>query len=346
MPPATSRLETRPAVRHRGIVPPGRSCVSELQRLQKIRGSTAWAIYAVLSCVLLMPVRARAADGFDANGQCVGDQNGDGQVTIDELIGAVNNALNACQFTPVTLRFRGVVGDQPFECGSIYHGIGTTNGDIVPSDFRMYIHNIRLITADGKEVPLKLDQDGILQHDTVAMLDFENKVQPCNAEGTTLTNAMVHGMAPPGTYTGVHFLLGVPFNMDHQNVAIAASPLNLSAMFWSWQDGYKFLRIDTAFDNFRVHLGSTGCQLGPGNVVTRCTHPNVGEVRLDNFNPATNVIAVDMAALLSDSDIKSNQVNTAPGCQSDPDAHDCAPIFKNLGVNFSDGSPNPTSQKF
>ncbi len=31
-------------------------------------------------------------------------------------------------------------------------------------------------------------------------------------------------------------------------------------MFWSWQLGYKFLRVDTADDEFRIHLGSTGCQ--------------------------------------------------------------------------------------
>jgi len=72
----------------------------------------------------------------------------------------------------------------------------------------------------------------------------------------------------------------------------------------------------------------------------------LGEIELTGFNPASSVIVADLAALLSDSDINSNQVNTAPGCQSDPDDLDCVPMFKNLGINFSDGSPNPTSQKF
>ena len=306
------------------------------------------SFHTLLVCVTLLVCagRAPATNGFDANGQCVGDQNGDGEVTIDELIVAVNNALGGCQFTPITLQFRGVVGDQPFQCGNTYTNIGTTNGTIVPSDFRLYIHNIRLVTADGNEVPLKLDQDGIWQYKNLAMLDFENKVEPCNAEGTTLMNGTVHGMAPAGNYTGVRFMLGVPFDLNHSNKANTPSPLNLSAMFWSWQDGYKFLRIDTAFDNLRVHLGSIGCQTGPGGVVTNCARPNVGAINLDSFNPATNVIDVDLAALLSDSDINANQVNTAPGCQSEADDQDCVPIFKNLGVNFSDGSPNPTSQKF
>src|SRR5262245_8203058 len=70
---------------------------------------------------------AQAADRFDTNGQCVGDANGDGQVTIDEIITAVNNSLGGCQFQPVTLQFRANVGAEPFTCGSLYHNIGTTS---------------------------------------------------------------------------------------------------------------------------------------------------------------------------------------------------------------------------
>src|SRR5436190_1721230 len=114
---------------------------------------------AILAIALCLTTRAYAAGGFDANGQCVGDQDG-----------------------------------------------------------------------DGKEVPLTLDQDGIWQHADLTMLDFENKVQPCNAEGTTLTNTVIRGVVAPATYTGVRFRLGVPFDMDHQNEATAPSPLNLTGM--------------------------------------------------------------------------------------------------------------------
>src|SRR5690348_11527357 len=91
--------------------------------------SALLTLLAVLGLALGLATWAWAQDdGFDANGQCVGDQSGDGQVTVDELIVAVNNLLNGCQFVPVTLQFRGMVGDQPFVCGNVYHGIGTTNG--------------------------------------------------------------------------------------------------------------------------------------------------------------------------------------------------------------------------
>ncbi|MFI5365168.1 MAG: MbnP family copper-binding protein [Candidatus Binatia bacterium] len=287
--------------------------------------------------------------GFDANGQCVGDRNGDGVVTVDEILTAVTNALNGCQLVPITLQFRGMVGSQTFGCGNTYHNIGITHADFAPADFRFYVHNIRLVTTEGKEVPLRLDQDGAWQYRDVALLDFENAVSPCN-DGTPQTNFVVHGMAAPLTYTGVRFFLGVPFELDHLNEATAPSPLNLDGLFWSWQDGYKFVRIEgidlANLNDFLVHVGSTGCTVGAGNVVTSCARPNVGEIDLDQFNPSTNVIVADLAALFADSDIHSNQPNTAVGCQSDPGDMDCVPLFLNLGINFSDGSRNPTSQKF
>jgi uncharacterized repeat protein (TIGR04052 family) len=304
------------------------------------------SITAALVGACIFAAGAWAQSGFDSNGQCVGDADGDGTVAINEIITAVNNALNGCDFMPITLQFRATVGEETFACGNIYHNVGTTNADIVPSDFRFYVNNIRLVSSDGHTVPLRLDQDGVWQLDDIALLDFENKEPPCGG-GTTPMNTTVRGMAPAGKYVGVRFTLGVPFSRNHANQAIAPSPLDLTGMFWSWQDGYKFLRIDTAFDNLRVHLGSTGCVYGPSPpVVASCARPNRPEVDLDGFDPSTNVIVADLGALLADSDINANQANTAPGCQSDPVDADCDPIFRNLGLHFSDGTPSPATQKF
>ena len=298
----------------------------------------------LVSCSISAGVRAQS--GFDSNGQCVGDAHGDGTVAINEIIIAVNNALNGCGFVPITLQFRATVGEETFACGNLYHNVGTTKADIVPSDFRFYIYNVRLVTRTGQVVPLKLDQDHTWQLDDLALLDFENKQTPCG-NGTTATNTTVHGMAPPADYTGVRFQLGLPFDRNHGNQAIAPSPLDLTGMFWSWQDGYRFLKIDTAFDNVRVHLGSTGCVLGShANVVTSCARLNIAEVDLDGFNPASNTIVADLGALLASSDITSNQPNTPPGCESDPVDQDCDPMFTNLGLHFSDGTPSPATQSF
>ncbi len=290
----------------------------------------------------------RAQSGSDAHGQCVGDANGDGNVTVDELVIAVNNALNDCGLMPITLQFQAKVGNEAFACGNTYHNVGTTNADLLPSDFRFYLYNIRLLTAAGDEAPVRLVPDGVWQLDNMVLLDFENKVPPCS-QGTTVTNTTVHGLIPPGTYTGVRFTLGVPFSRNHADEATAPSPLNLSGMFWSWQDGYRFLRIDsfdTSFNSFFVHLGSTGCVYGQPGVIASCARPNRPEITLYHFDPSTNVIVADLAALLSNSDVTSNQADSAPGCQADLSDQDCGPIFQNLGLDFTDGSPSPSTQKF
>lgn len=294
--------------------------------------------------MLLWASASFAQGSFDKNGTCVGDQDGDGIVSAEEMVAVVNNALQGCQFQQIQLSFRASINDQPFACGTSYAGVGTPPAEIVPSDFRFFIHNIRLVTSSGNEVALSLEQDG-WQNGDVVLLDFEDKSRGCPT-GTTETNTVVRGMVPPGVYNGVRFVLGVPFNRNHVDRTTAPSPLNGSSMFWGWQDGYKFLRIDTAFDNFRMHLGSFGCSYERPGVHAGCTWPNRPQVNLSSFNPSTNVIVADLGALLSDSDINSNQPDTPPGCMSDPGDGDCAPLFRNLGLNPTDGSPMPQVQKF
>src|SRR5690606_39726454 len=75
--------------------------------------------------------------------------------------------------------------------------------------------------------------------------------------------------------TGVQTCALPIFALNHLDASTAPSPLNFTAMFWSWQSGYKFLRVDTADDTFRVHLGSTGCSSpGPSRPPTSCSAPN------------------------------------------------------------------------
>jgi uncharacterized repeat protein (TIGR04052 family) len=285
--------------------------------------------------------------GLDENGQCVGDVNNDAEVKIDEIITAVNNALGGCPSLPITLNFKGFVGDRPFACGTVYSGIGTGSSQFIPSDFRFYVSNIKLVTVAGDEIPLTLDQDGVWQYQNVSMIDFETGPDNGCGEGNTATHTTITGTVPAGVYTGVKFDLGLPFDLNHGDESTAPSPLNFTAMFWSWNGGYKFLRLDTADDKFRVHLGSIGCNgESASRPPTACTRPDVSTISLTGFNPVESVIVADLAALLADNNIDTNQPNSAPGCMSDPDDQDCAPVFRNLGLNFADGSASPSTQKF
>ena len=307
-----------------------------------------------VGAVIASALAALPATGatLDAAGQCVGDANGDGQVTAEELVTSVNNSLGGCGFVPVTLNFRAQVGELPFACGQTYDNVGTSMSRWLPADLRFYVHGVRLLKADRTEVPLRLVQD-IWQDDDTVLLDFEDKTQPCN-NGTPETNTNIRGIVPAGDYTGVRFNLGVPFDKNHRDISDpnTHSPLNLSSMYWGWQGGYKFLRIDSFiileqdFAEFAVHVGSTGCRYGRPLEVAGCKWANRADVLLADFDAANDVIVADLAALLADSDLTSNVPDTQPGCLSDRGDTDCVPVFNNLGISFDDGFPTPATQKF
>ncbi|AKU91299.1 MbnP family copper-binding protein [Vulgatibacter incomptus] len=243
----------------------------------------------------------------------------------------------------VELRFEARVGKEAFDCDRVYDGLGTTGASAAPLDFRLYVHDFRLVRADGSEEALDLDQDGRWQHQDVALLDFEDKTGTC-ANGTPDTNTMIHGLVAAGAYEKVRFKLGVPEGLNHADNTTAPSPLNLSSLFWSWQAGYKFVRADfrVADPNavFSVHLGSTGCSVHEehGGEI-HCAQPNVPEIELP-YRPSGPIL-VDYAALVGGSDLV-----TDGGCMSGPTEPSCAPIFSRLGLDPDSGASRPGQTLF
>ena len=249
----------------------------------------------------------------------------------------------------VTIRFAARVGAQPFSCAQTYPMMGMNNSTWTPKDFRFYVHDVRLVTGAG-EVPVSIDTVGAFQGQGVALLDFENRSGAC-AEGTTETNSEIRGRvagALPANITGIKFKLGVPFAANHQEPSSAAAPLNLSAMWWTWNAGYKFLKIDGNTMGlpmgFNIHLGSTGCTGNGMGAVTPCTTPNVSEVTLTGFAPTTHTIVADLAALVSGANLEQNTAMSAPGCMSGATDPDCAPLFNALGLAF--GAAPAGAQRF
>lgn len=305
-----------------------------------------FALHLAFAALLAAPAFAdgESVPGLDINGQCVGDANGNSAVAINELITAVNNALDGCPRRPITLQLKAQVGDLPFACGSTYSDIGTAASQFIPSDLRFYLSDIVLVTPEGDEVPLELEQDGVWQHENLALLDFEDGTGPCS-NGSTGLNTTVRGSVPSGVYTGIEFTLGVPFELNHINASTAPAPLNVTEMFWSWNSGYKFIKVDTADDKFRVHLGSTGCNgASSTQPPTSCDRPNRPRIHFDAFNPEHQAIVADLARLLADSNLDFNTPQTPPGCMASPTDPECAPLFPNLGLVFADGSLDDHSQ--
>jgi uncharacterized repeat protein (TIGR04052 family) len=250
----------------------------------------------------------------------------------------------------VALTFKPRVGTQPFACGQTYTGLGTTGATYEPKDFRLYVHNVRLINHSYEEVPLALKEDGAWQRDGVVLLDFEDKTGLCT-NGTQAMNDRIVGTVPGNHYVGLRFTVGLPFEKNHQDASIAKAPFNVSTLFWGWEGGYTFIRLDgrtaglPAGHNF--HLGSTGCQTSGPNQVTSCQRPNRFDVEIANFDPTgAGGVVLDIAALFAGSNLDTNQAQTAAGCMSESKDDDCAPIFQRLGLGFGSSPGTPGAQAF
>ncbi|NWF79232.1 MAG: metallo-mystery pair system four-Cys motif protein [Chloroflexi bacterium] len=276
------------------------------------------------------------------------------------------------------------VGDKPAVCGQSYPGVGSAGTEVSFTDLRFYVSNIRLVNAQGQEVPLELAQDGVWQYQNVALLDFEDGSAGCSEGGNTALNSVVKGSVPAGRYTAVAFDLGVPFALNHADVAVAPSPLNIQALWWNWQGGYKFMRVDMltgapgaaiemsapaptmdmsatapasqgemaeggtpAPTAWFIHLGSTGCQSNDRAAppAAPCSNPNLVSARLDGFDPSKSVIVADLASLLQPVPLDQNTPEP-PGCMSGPMDPDCPTLFSSFGLDLTTGAAVGTQQLF
>jgi uncharacterized repeat protein (TIGR04052 family) len=248
---------------------------------------------------------------------------------------------------PITIPFTAEMAGIPFTCAQAYDGIGSSASTVAVADFRVFVTNTRMIGADGTETPISLDQDGTWQFANVALLDFEDATGTC-VNGTPAINTTLRGTVPAGDYTGLAFDIGVPFELNHSDPTLAPSPLNLTAMFWNWQGGYKFIKVELSSSGLPVtheanrgwalHLGSTGCASAARTVApgAACANPNHVAVHFDAFDPATNSVVFDVAPVLAAANVDQNTPETSPGCMSFLNDDDCVPVLQNLGLPFRD----------
>jgi uncharacterized repeat protein (TIGR04052 family) len=254
---------------------------------------------------------------------------------------------------PLTLRFRGQIGDEAFACGKTYDGLGVTSVSVTPQDFRFYVANVRLLTTDGKEVPVSLTERPKFQGGGVALLDFEDGSGECK-NGNADLNDRVVGDVPPGAYAGIAFEMAVPEELNHKAPTTLPEPLQAGGMSWGWLFGFKFIRIELEDTeepgSFLFHLGAVGCDNRPaaeggaggmgGNgselnlnrpPTISCSRQNRTEIRLSGFDPTEDVIVADVAALTKGSDLRN-----VVGCH--PNGEGCAPAFESVGLAYETGA--------
>ncbi len=239
----------------------------------------------------------------------------------------------------VTIPFRVELGGAPFACGAAVANQGRPAVTFTATDARFYVHDVELVDADGARHPVTLAANAF-QGQGIALLDFEDG---CGSDGTPQLHTSITGTVAGGTHTGVRFTLGVPADHNFIDLASAAPPLDVTGMFWIWQFGYKFLKLDGSTPGtggagsspFFLHLGSSGC---PGSNFEApptgpCAYPNQVTYELSGFDASRNTVVADLGAVLSASDLTVNTPDTAPGCMSEPADPECITILPRLGVN-------------
>lgn len=231
--------------------------------------------------------------------------------------------------TDVEIRFAATAGGGPASCAA-------SADRLALGDLRVFVHNFELVDAAGRSVPVTLVDDGVWQNGDVALLDFENGEGTCR-NGTSGTRTFVRGTAPPGEWTSLRFRIGVPFESNHADPAIADPPLNLGRLHWGWRAGYKFVRFEAKRpDGKRVslHFGSTGCEGTIGDIHS-CKHPNRPAVTLPTFDVRTDFVVFDLDPLVA--------ALSGPGgdgaCMGEADDPDCVAVLPVLGLVPGDSSP-------
>lgn len=244
---------------------------------------------------------------------------------------------------PISIPFAAEIGGKTFSCAETFAGLGSTAAEMQALDFRLFISEVALTKADGSLQPISLEQDGQWQIGDLALLDFEDASGAC-ANGTPGLNTTLRGTVPEGAYTGLALTVGVPFAQNHQDPTLAPAPLNTTAMFWNWQGGYKFIRIDMAAvdkapdaKGWFLHLGSTMCDAASKTEAPKaCKNENRIALRFDGFDPAKNTLVIDPAKVVADADLKVNAPETSPGCMSFLKDADCLTVMGKLGLPYMD----------
>jgi uncharacterized repeat protein (TIGR04052 family) len=278
----------------------------------------------------------------------------------------------------VELKFAAKLTDKgALECGKTYAGQGSAASEVTPKDFRFYVESVKLRATTGEEVPLVFDDltTGFQTKD-VALIDFITSGGECEG-GPPGTNLSIKGVVPANlTYNGVHVVIGVPETLNHSNPTTAPAPLQAPNASWDWVFGYRFLIAEVLATSQPdggtshhgggmdaghsagdagagdggdhsghggspglgfVHLGSTGCTKS-GDVIS-CINQNRADFTLSNFDPERDQIVADLGAVFQTADLSSVVQCHGMGAA-------CAPMFEQLGVDISTGTPNGMQKVF
>lgn len=200
-------------------------------------------------------------------------------------------------------------------------------------NLQFYVHDIVLFGGDGNDYVYRYAANPPWQTDDIALIDL------AGAEGQR--NDVLHGYLtarPAEAFTGIRFVVGVPFGLNHANPLTAAPPLNRTDLLWTWQTGYKFLRVELAEDGkeWAFHLGSTGCASAAAvrPPQAECAQPNRMTVEIRGVDPLRDGVALRLSELVQAMRASSHEV--CIGNYTHTPA--CAAPFASTGLDAGSGA--------
>ena len=183
----------------------------------------------------------------------------------------------------VSIPFTASVGTETFECGRTYNSVGVTAADAIGHDARLYVHNVRFVTNDGREVPVIINGDAAgaptanqkpgQGDEGLVLIDLRDKSAGCTGgdDGETLNPDYYDTLSGVAdirneSVRGLRFTVGVPARYNHidaqggqpqtdsetgedipDTVAVGpliASGMGAGGMHWSWAAGYVHARLE------------------------------------------------------------------------------------------------------
>jgi len=189
----------------------------------------------------------------------------------------VSASIYSCTDDPVPLptgsikiKFDNVVGTKDLKIGTETY----TNASGEPfsvDKLNYYISNIKLIASSGEDFTVRQDSSYFL-------------IREGNTDSQTITINNVRA----GNYKGIQFVIGVDSLRSVSDISKRkgildkdAGPTNEEAMYWDWNPGYIFLKLEGMSDSatsansrFYYHIGGFGG-------LTEKTLNNIRTVKLD-----------------------------------------------------------------
>ncbi|WP_041735234.1 MbnP family protein [Dyadobacter fermentans] len=172
----------------------------------------------------------------------------------------------------IQLQFDNIAGNQDLQLDSVRYQ-NSAGEDFTVSILNYYISNIKLIRMDGSVFTVPQDSSYFL-------------IRESNRESQKLTIRNVL----TGEYTGVEFTIGVdslrsvmdPSQPGRKGILDKDSgPTNEEAMYWDWNPGYIFLKMEGSSDSSTTANGKYFYHIGGFGGLTAPTLNNIKTVKLN-----------------------------------------------------------------